>query len=96
MTLQEQRDKINSIVRWIGYTIYASQSKSFKFIKAYDRLVSKVLVDHGFSIGDSERELLKKGESMFDHLSSEQMTLVLASALELSAMYTEVLELKKV
>lgn len=87
MTLQEQRDKINSIVRWIGYTVYASQSKQYRFIKAYDRLTSKVLVDHDFSISTSSQ-----GENIFDDLNKEEMTLVLQSALELGAMYTKAFE----
>lgn len=85
MTLQEKRDKINSIVRWIAYTVYASQSKQYRFIKAYDRLTSKVLVDHGFSIGASSQK-----QNIFDDLNEEEITLVLQSALELGAMYTKV------
>lgn len=92
---KEKQQKINEIVRYIAYKIFYMKG-DYKFVHAYDKLASRLLLDHGININDRMRAFGKGNVSMFDLLHKNELNLALESAIGLMKMYEEVIEKKKV
>lgn len=92
MSSKDKRDNINSIMRWIAYTVYPRSGVRGKFSKAYDKLSAKVLIDHDFDISDLTGSPKSKASNLFDVLDSSELEMVLASAQSLQKMYNKAFE----
>lgn len=92
MNSKDKRDNINSIMRWIAYTVYPRSGVRGKFSKAYDKLSAKVLIDHDFSISELTASPKSKANNLFDVLCDEELEMVLVSARSLQKMYNDALE----
>ena len=92
MNKQETRDKINSITRWVAYRVYSKAGEKGKFVKAYDKLNAKVLIDHDINISDITASSENKANNVFDVLGEKELQMVLESAQSLQKMYNEALE----
>lgn len=94
LTDKEKIEEINSITRAIAYKVFHMKEGKYKFIQAYDKLSARVYLDHDISLSKATGGVKRRGESMFDHLHSEELDKVLQSAKNLIKMYNEVVERK--
>ena len=74
MTDKEKQDKINEIVRLIAYKVFYMKG-DYKFTHAYDKLHSKVLIDHGFNISRRIKESRNEHATTFDVLHGNELNL---------------------
>lgn len=90
MTRKQMQCEINKIVKWIAYKVFKS-SGSYRFAKAYDRLIGRVYLDHELKIAEGDSGL-SVSENIFNGLTDSEMELVLESAKNLQNMYNEAFE----
>ena len=90
---KEKQQKINEIVRYIAYKVFYMKG-DYKFTHAYDKLHSRVLIDHNFNISRRIKALGRHNITTFDVLHGNELNLVLDSAISLLKMYEEVIERK--
>ena len=93
---KEKQQKINEIVRYIAGKVFSIKKGTLRFTNAYDKLYSRIYLDHGININDRMKAFGKDNVSMFDVLHKNELNLALNSAVELMKMYEEAIERKKV
>lgn len=91
LTDSEKRVKINSITRHIAYSIFHHKGEP-NYIRAYDKLKSRVLLDWGFNIDKRMESSRIKVNSFYDVLHRDELDMVYKSSLRLADMYNEVID----
>ena len=89
VSVKKKQDKINSIIRGIAYTVFSAKG-GFKFSSAYDKLHSRVYLDHNIKISNRIKGSNIKNAGIFDVVTEDELTLVLQSSIGLAKMYEDV------
>lgn len=92
-TDKEIQDKINKNMRLISYKIFYTKG-DFKFVQAFDKLKSRVLLDHKIHINNRIKDSLDKDITLFDVLYGNELDLVLQSSVNLLKLYEDVMDRK--
>lgn len=88
-TDKEKQDKINSQIRYIAYNVFSAKG-DYKFVNAYEKLKSRVLLDHKIHINNRIKDSRIENAGIFDVVSSQEIDLILRSSIALVNMYEEV------
>ena len=91
MTDKEMQDTINKNIRLIAYSIFGNKG-DYKFVKAYQKLKSRVLLDHRIHINNRIKDSGDENTNMFTLLHGNELELVLQSSKNLLKLYGEVLD----
>ena len=88
-----KQDKINKDIRFIANMVF-SNSGSFKYTNAYDKLKARFYLDWGLKINDRLKESNDKDVDMYDILTNDELDKLVVSCNNLLNMYKDVIESK--
>lgn len=93
MTNSEIQQKINEHVRSIAYKVF-SKKGDYKFVSAYEKLYSRLLLDWGIHINNRIKDSHNDNATMFDVLVGNEFKMALRSCEALQKMYADVMDRK--